>query len=101
MLSLKIVVAGPDLSVRGNFKHSTVRRLLRCCVPPKKMNSSLGASGRRLPRRPAYVFSLGTDLTDVAAGHGLEAYDTRGRDARDTIVRPRPRWPRHGGILHG
>ncbi len=33
-----------------------------------------------------YVFSLGTDFTGVVAGRGLEARDTRGRDARDTVV---------------
>ena len=33
-------------------------------------------------------------FADVAAGRGLEARDTRGRDARDTIAR-------HGGVLHG
>ena len=68
-----------------------------------------------------YVFSVGTGFTDVVVGHGLacsakryagsrsrEACDTRGRDARDTIVQLRPSptgplrgWPRHGGNLHG
>ena len=55
-----------------------------------------------------YVFSLGTDFTDVVVGHGLacsakryagsrsrEACDTRGRDARDTIVQRGAGRPRH------
>ena len=33
-----------------------------------------------------YVFSIETDFTGVAAGRGLEAHDTRGRDARGTVV---------------
>ena len=33
-----------------------------------------------------YVISLGSDFTNVVVGHGLETCDTRGRDARDTVV---------------
>jgi hypothetical protein len=63
--------------------------------PPKPDSSRvlvLAGSGNLVGL--GYVFSLGSDLTGVAAGRGLEARDTRGRDARDTIAR-------HGGVLHG
>jgi len=47
-----------------------------------------------------YMFNLGIDSTDVAVEHGLQARDTRGRDARDTKTRAgRPRHRDAGGCL--
>ena len=47
---------------------------------------SVSGQGLWIPAFAGYVLSLGTDFTDVAVGHGLEACHTRGRDARDTVV---------------
>ena len=58
-----------------------------------------GYSNTKTPHYNTYSLNLdrplGTDLTDAAAGHGLETCDTRGRDARDTIVQRGAGRPRH------